>query len=74
MSAGALSSAPEITSVQNGPTARFPAEELAKLTTGEPPEHLVFTTTGGTVFRRPNWRRRTFIFTRNRASLSPPAF
>ena len=39
------------------PLPRFLADELADLTTGEPPEHLVFTTTSGTVLRLPNWRR-----------------
>jgi integrase len=32
---------------------------------------LVFTTTGGTVLRLPNWRRSTFISARQRAGLSP---
>src|SRR5262249_20643915 len=49
----------------------FLAEELAKLATGEPPEHLVFTTSSGTVLRLPNWRRSTFISACRRAGLSP---
>jgi integrase len=52
------------------PLPRFLAEELAKLINGELPEHLVFTTTGGTVLRLPNWRRSTFISARQRAGLS----
>src|SRR6202042_3809228 len=51
------------------PLPRFLADELAKLTTGEP-EHLIFTTTSGTVLRQPTWRRDTFLSARKRAGLS----
>jgi integrase len=52
------------------PLPRFLADELAKLATGIPAEHLIFTTTGGTVLRQPNWRRDTFLSARKRAGLS----
>ena len=52
------------------PLPRFLVDELAKLTTGEPPEHVIFTTTSGLVLRLPNWRRSTFLLARRRAGLS----
>jgi integrase len=52
------------------PIPRFLADELAKLTTGEPPEQLVFTTSGGTVLRLSNWRLAVFTPARGRAGLS----